>query len=244
MIIKFVSKRFMAWKTRIHTINELVIISFSNQIFGDNVFNYCLLVYTKAELVLNDLSLEEFLETEKRHPLYSQFLEAINYRIVTVNNSSTVEEVKKSNRQKIIESVENIVKKNKEHQVYPKILSKTVKRLYEKLPQDILHPSIANAVIEVISTTFAEGMVHKNKWLATKVVNTLQKCELCEITSEYFKFSNDGNCHSFNYEECWNNIEYLCGVTKRSLETRDALVALFCILISFLIFCYFIIASF
>lgn len=221
------------------------------KVFGDNVFNYCLLVYTTPETELKYGSLEDFLIRMKELRQYRKFLQKINDRVIAVNNVTSETEKLAQNRQILIEMMENVVRENKSlkrPEVFTNKLFVEAKRLHNKLPKDICHQSIANAVVEVIlSTHFLLIRTSNRDRMVSKVIETLGKCELCKITSTDFTFSNDGNCAKFDFKQCKEDIKNICGKTAESFlkERFDMLVGIavglsvfFIFIISFLIIGY------
>lgn len=73
-----------------------------------------MLVYTNVEGPLHHCSLDDFIEEKKKYEPYKRFIDAINGRVVAVNNMTQIPAEQRRNRQVILGMADKIVRENEE----------------------------------------------------------------------------------------------------------------------------------
>lgn len=194
---------------------------------GDDIFHYCILVCTNAEIELQKFSLDEFLNEMRKDNRFGSFLDKIDERVVAVNNKTKSPEEKERNREAIIALVDKVVEENRKQgraETCSNELFKQADKLHKTLVNKYrCHPIILNAVIEAtIKLTNSILRPNQTKFMS-EVKTILQKNELCKFDQKTQKFilTNDGKCIEVSYDTFEQDISLIFS------ETRESMASLF-----------------
>lgn len=152
---------------------------------SEDFFNHCMVVYTKAETELDQFSLVQFLEMKKEHERNRCLLEAIDYRVVAVNNRSEVPAEIKRNREAILAMAAKVVDDNLTAKRSDVFTNKTFMKALELhdmisgiVEQKTFDPILMNATIETIINASVFKKV-KEKTFFNEVITVLNNSESC-----------------------------------------------------------------
>ncbi|XP_071830612.1 GTPase IMAP family member 8-like isoform X2 [Apostichopus japonicus] len=191
---------------------------------GDDIFHYCILVCTNAEIELQEFSLDDFLNEMRKDNHFGSFLDKIDERVVAVNNKTKSPEEKERNREAIIALVDKVVEENRKHgraETCSNELFKQADKLHKTLVNKYrCHPTIVNAVIEAtIKLTNSILRPNQNKFMS-EVKTILRKNEFCKFDqkTQKFIFTNDGKCIEVSYDTFEQEINRIFSETRDNMS--------------------------